>query len=357
MNGTQFLKGLAIILVGAILLLNNLNILEWSVWYNIFKLWPLLLVSLGISLIFRRRLSWLAPLVILLGIIIGIGAGYMGIDLSLEGTISTEVITLQREIELVPVTKKVEQKAEEDVSETKEVIAETDTEILDEEDKEITTDEAETEETAEEEIEETEMLPNVQKANLHLSYDVGVFNLEFPTPLIYQCQVSYRYPYFKPIEEYSVSEQVANIHIYHDSLSSSDNHFRNPKNQVDLKLNKNIIYDILIETGATTINYDLSNFKVKQFSVKSGASDIQIIAPQYSGDININSGVSKIDISIPKNVGAIISLDTGLSTKDFGKEFKKEEGNKYISENYNNSEYKVNINIDSGLSQISIHYI
>jgi hypothetical protein len=355
MNGTQFLKGLAIILVGVILLLNNLNILEWSVWYNIFKLWPLLLVSLGISLIFRRRLSWLAPLVIVVGIIIGIGAGYMGVDLSLEGTISTEVTTLQREIELVPVTKTVEQEAKEDVSESEEIITEADTETLDKEDEEITTDKAE--EIAEEAKVETEMLPNVQKANLHLSYDVGVFNLESPTPLVYQCQVSYRYPNFEPIEDYSVSEQIANIHIYHDSLSSSDNHFRNPKNEIDLKLNKEIIYDLLIETGATTINYDLSKFKVEQFSVKSGASDIKIITPQYNSDININSGVSKIDINIPENIGAIINLDTGLSSKDFGEEFKKEEGNKYISDNYNNSEYKVNINIDSGLSQISIHYL
>jgi hypothetical protein len=355
MNGTQFLKGLAIILVGVILLLNNFNILEWSVWYNIFKLWPLLLVSLGISLIFRRRLSWLAPLVIVVGIIIGIGAGYMGVDLSLEGTISTEVTTLQREIELVPVTKTVEQEAKEDVSESEEIITEADTETLDKEDEEITTDKAE--EIAEEAKVETEMLPNVQKANLHLSYDVGVFNLESPTPLVYQCQVSYRYPNFEPIEDYSVSEQIANIHIYHDSLSSSDNHFRNPKNEIDLKLNKEIIYDLLIETGATTINYDLSKFKVEQFSVKSGASDIKIITPQYNSDININSGVSKIDINIPENIGAIINLDTGLSSKDFGEEFKKEEGNKYISDNYNNSEYKVNINIDSGLSQISIHYL
>jgi|LDZU01.1.fsa_nt_gi hypothetical protein len=355
MNGTQFLKGLAIILVGVILLLNNFNILEWSVWYNIFKLWPLLLVSLGISLIFRRRLSWLAPMVIVVGIIIGVGAGYMGVDLSLEGTISTEVTTLQREIELVPVTKTVEQEAKEDVSESEEIITEADTETLDKEDEEITTDKAE--EIAEEAKVETEMLPNVQKANLHLSYDVGVFNLESPTPLVYQCQVSYRYPNFEPIEDYSVSEQIANIHIYHDSLSSSDNHFRNPKNEIDLKLNKEIIYDLLIETGATTINYDLSKFKVEQFSVKSGASDIKIITPQYNSDININSGVSKIDINIPENIGAIINLDTGLSSKDFGEEFKKEEGNKYISDNYNNSEYKVNINIDSGLSQISIHYL
>jgi hypothetical protein len=347
MNGTQFIKGLAIILIGVILLLNNLNILEWSVWYNIFRLWPLLLVSLGISLIFRRRLSWLAPLVIVVGIIIGVSAGYMGVDLHLEGRIVTDVETLQREVELVPVINKVEQEPEEEAA-TEEITTEAGTEPTDEEP-----------DVDEEEVVEEEpvMVPNVQKANLHLSYDIGAFVLEFPTPLLYQCQVSYRYPQFKPIEDYSISDHEANIHIYHNFSSEPDKQFRNPKNHIDLKLNKEIVYDIFIETGATTIDYDLSKFKVEQFSIKSGASDINIIAPQYNGDININSGVSKIDISIPANVGVILRLDTGISMKDLDEEFQVQENNRYISKNYNESEYQLNINVDSGLSQISINYM
>jgi hypothetical protein len=347
MNGTQFIKGLAIILIGVILLLNNLNILEWSVWYNIFRLWPLLLVSLGISLIFRRRLSWLAPLVIVVGIIIGVSAGYMGVDLHLEGRIVTDVETLQREVELVPVINKVEQEPEEEAA-TEEITTEAGTEPTDEEP-----------DVDEEEVVEEEpvMVPNVQKANLHLSYDIGAFVLEFPTPLLYQCQVSYRYPQFKPIEDYSISDHEANINIYHNFSSEPDKQFRNPKNHIDLKLNKEIVYDIFIETGATTIDYDLSKFKVEQFSIKSGASDINIIAPQYNGDININSGVSKIDISIPANVGVILRLDTGISMKDLDEEFQVQENNRYISKNYNESEYQLNINVDSGLSQISINYM
>jgi len=347
MNGTQFLKGLAIILIGVILLLNNLNILEWSVWYDIFRLWPLLLVSLGISLIFRRRLSWLAPLVIVVGIIIGVSAGYMGIDLHLEGRIVTEVETLQREIELVPAIEKVAQEPEEETA-REEITTESTTESPDEEpdvdEKEVT-------------VKEPAMVPSVQKDNLHLSYDIGVFNLEFPTPLVYQCQVSYRYPEFKPIEDYSISDHEANIHIYHNFLSEPNKQFRNPKNHIDLKLNKEVIYDILIETGATTIDFDLSKFKVEQFSIKSGASDINIIAPQYDGEININSGVSKIDITIPANVGVILRLDTGISMKELDKEFQIQENNRYISKNYNDSEYQLNINVDSGLSQISIDYL
>ena len=117
MSGTQFLKGLVIILVGVILLLNNLNILDWSVWYNILKLWPLLLISLGISLIFRRRLAWLAPLVIFLGIIIGTGANYMGIDLLLEEQITTKIETFQQEIQMVPVVSKLEEKVQKELKE------------------------------------------------------------------------------------------------------------------------------------------------------------------------------------------------------------------------------------------------
>lgn len=347
MNGTQFFKGLAIILIGVILLLNNLNILEWSVWYNIFRLWPLLLVSIGISLIFRRRLSWLAPLVIVVGIIIGVSAGYLGVDLHLEGRIVTEVETLQREVELVPVIEKVEQEPEEDTA-TEEITTESDTESTDEEP------DADEEEAV---GRETEMVPSVEKVNLHLSYDIGAFELEFPTPLVYQCQVSYRYPQFKPIEDYSTSDHEANIHIYHNFLSEPDKQFRNTKNHIDLKLNKEIIYDIFIETGATTIDYDLSKFKVEQFTIKSGASDINIIAPQYNGDININSGVSRIDITIPANVGVILRLDTGISIKELDKDFQVQENNTYISKNYNDSEYQLNINVDSGLSQISINYM
>ena len=349
MNGTQFLKGLVIVLVGVILLLNTLNILEWSVWYNIFRLWPLLLVSLGISLIFRRRLSWLAPLVILAGLIIGAGASYMGIDLHLEGKMVTELETLQREIIMVPAIEETEQGSLEDTS-----IGDIATESP--EDTEMEGRETEGEDIQEKpEEEETPMVSQVQKVNLHLSYDVGTFTLEASTPLLYQCQVHYRYPAFKPIERYSISNDEANVDIHHESVS--DQSLRNPSNKIDLKLNQELVYDIQIETGATNVDYDLSRFKVEKFAIKSGASNINIIIPQYNSNINIDSGVSKIDIAIPGNVGALVRLDTGLSMKELGAHFQEQENNVYISENYHNSEFQVNISIDTGLSQINIHYL
>lgn len=347
MSLAQFLKGLVIILIGVILLLNNFNILSWSVWINILRLWPILLISLGLSLIFRKRLSWLAPLIILIGIIIGASTNYMGIDLKLEGKIATEVETLQKELTLVPDVRETEPetKVEIEISPEEEVITESDTEA-EEEKKEIA------------EIippKEIEMVPNIQKANLKLNYEVGTFTLQYPTPLLYQCQVSYRYPEFKPKEDYSLLDKEANIQIYHNPIS--EQRLQNPNNRIELRLNKDIIYNILIETGATAIDYDLSKFKIENFSIKSGASKINITVPQYNGEINIDSGVSKIDIAIPLNVGTRIYFETGLSIKDLGEDFQKLENNIYISKNYHEAEYRVNINIDSGLSQINIYYL
>ena len=346
MNGTQFLKGLVTIVIGVLLLLNTLNILSWSIWYNVLRLWPLLLVSLGISLIFRRRMSWLAPLVILLGILVGAGAGYLGMDL--EGNITTEVMTFQQEMKMVPIKEDLEQEIEGTI---------TATEPTEEGPGQTESDEENNQDINSSEIatEATKMVPEVQKANIHLSYDVGAFQLSQSTEQVYQFTIHYRYPDFEPIKHYTVSDHEANIDIHHSPVLGS--HFQNPKNKIDLKLNQDILYNIFIDTGATTVDYDLTQFKINQLSINSGASDINLIAPSYDCNINIDSGVSKIKILVPREAGVKIQLDTGISMKNIANDFQKQQDNNYISDNYQSSEFRINVDIDCGLSQIDIHYL
>ena len=82
-----------------------------------------------------------------------------------------------------------------------------------------------------EESEDIALVPLVQKANLHLNYAIGAFTLKSPTPLVYQCQVSYRNPEFKPIEDFSILDHVAKVLITHQPIS--DKMSRNPKNNID----------------------------------------------------------------------------------------------------------------------------
>ena len=54
--------GLILIFTGAVLLLNNMGVLPWSVWNFIWPLWPLLLVLIGLRIVFGR--GWAGDLIV-----------------------------------------------------------------------------------------------------------------------------------------------------------------------------------------------------------------------------------------------------------------------------------------------------
>jgi len=330
MKGNKIIKGLTFLLVGTILLANTLEILDWSVWSNLFKLWPLLVISLGLSLIFRgKSLSFMGPLIIFLGIIVGVGASYMGI--SFEGEIVREVKTLSRdiviEVEKVPETEII---PEIETAPETEISPETETFL------------------------ETKEYHEIEKASIELNLDVGKLTLGESTPLLYECVSQYRYKEFEPFEKYSSTEKEASILIYHSPVIKR-RISNNIRNYWQLKLNNKIIYDLSIKTGAINTDCNLSGFKVEKLYIESGASNINLVLPQYNSKIIIDTGVSNINIAIPKNVGATVNIDSGIAIKDLD-DFIKRNGT-YISHNYNESEFKTEIEIDCGVSNIDIDYI
>jgi len=336
MKLNKIIKGLTFLLIGAILLANTLEILDWSVWSNLFKLWPILVISLGLSLIFRgKNLSFMGPLIIFLGIIAGVGASYVGI--SFEGEMVREVKTLSREI-VIEVEKVPETEVALETEITPEIETAPDTETT-----------LETEEAL-----ETKEYPEIEKASIGLNLDVGKLTLGESTPLLYEFISQYRYKEFEPFEKFSHTEKEADILIYHSPITKK-RISNNIRNNWQLKLNNKIIYDLSIITGAIDTDCNLSGFKIEKLYIESGASNINLIIPQYDSKIIIDSGVSNIDITIPKNVGATVNIDSGIAVKDLD-DFIKRNGT-YISHNYNESEFKTEIEIDCGVSNIDVNYI
>jgi len=54
MSPARFRWGILFILVGVLLLLNNMGELDWWVWSDILSLWPLILIAIGLEKIFTR---------------------------------------------------------------------------------------------------------------------------------------------------------------------------------------------------------------------------------------------------------------------------------------------------------------
>ncbi|MBW7954144.1 hypothetical protein H3C67_05170 [Candidatus Dojkabacteria bacterium] len=69
---TRIFEALTLIIVGIIFLLNTTGVLPWSIWLNFFKLWPLFIVSAGISIIFSGS-RWLKFTGSLLGFLLFLG--------------------------------------------------------------------------------------------------------------------------------------------------------------------------------------------------------------------------------------------------------------------------------------------
>ncbi|HZK11344.1 MAG TPA: toast rack family protein [Atribacterota bacterium] len=353
MKANKIIKGLTFLLIGIILLANTLEILEWSVWSNIIKLWPLLLVSLGISLIFRGRgLAFLGPLIVFLGVIAGVGASYMGFSFEgLEGEMLREVKTLSREIVM-----EVEKNPETEAALKTEVAPDTGTTLGTE-----VTPETETAPDTETPLEteaalETKAYPEIERASIALDLDVGKLSLVGSTSLLYECTAQYRYKEFEPFEKFSRTGKENDIVIYHLPITKKwiSNHVRN---DWQLKLNNQIIYELSAKTGVIDTDFNLSGFKVEKLTIKSGVSNINLVLPQYDSEIMIDSGVSNIKINIPKNVGATVNIDSGISAKDLDiNDFTKKDDT-YISNNYNYSEFKTTIEIDCGVSNIEVNYI
>jgi len=57
--------GILFLFLGVILLLQTLNILPWGLWRTLWRLWPVILIALGVCLAMRRFNVWLVSLIIL----------------------------------------------------------------------------------------------------------------------------------------------------------------------------------------------------------------------------------------------------------------------------------------------------
>jgi len=79
--------------LGVVFLLNNMGVLAWSVWEVIFRLWPILLVALGLEIILSRLSAWgsLLALVLTVAILAG-GLWLLGPDVGTGRVVAGEEI-------------------------------------------------------------------------------------------------------------------------------------------------------------------------------------------------------------------------------------------------------------------------
>ncbi len=127
------------------------------------------------------------------------------------------------------------------------------------------------------------------------------------------------------------------------------------KHYVDLNLNTYPVWDFELNVGAASLDFDLSAFKVNNLDLDGGAAAIEIrLGDRYEETtVNVNAGASAIEIEIPESSGCDLRISTVLSGKSISG-FEKIEHGHYQTENFTEAENKIYINVDAAVSSTSI---
>lgn len=126
-------------------------------------------------------------------------------------------------------------------------------------------------------------------------------------------------------------------------------------NDVYLKLNPKVIWDIKLGIGAGDLEFDLSKFKVEKIKVETGVAAVQLKLSDLLSEsrVDVKSGVAKVTLDVPEGVGCRIDLDGAMNSKTF-KGFAKVGKDRWETPNFETASKKIYIDLESGLSAINI---
>lgn len=99
-------------------------------------------------------------------------------------------------------------------------------------------------------------------------------------------------------------------------------------NQLEVNISKKMPIKLNIDTGASDGDIDVSDAKITQANIKTGASDIVIKLgdKEKTVDMNIDSGASSIVVRLPKSSGIELKLESGLTATELADLFEVSPG-------------------------------
>ena len=139
------------------------------------------------------------------------------------------------------------------------------------------------------------------------------------------------------------------------TLSPKENFPRSKTLYYNVFLSDNPIWEMELELNATASDLDLSVFQVKKLKIQANASAVDLkLGNLYENmSVDIESNASAIELRLPKDMKLIISKDNVLSSMNISG-FKKQKDGSYISENGIETVGTIHITVDANVSSVEV---
>ena len=288
--------GVLFIVLGGLFLLNNLGVIFFN-WGVLWRLWPIVLVAWGLSIIFGKEpLRWYVVLLMIFIIVFMVG-----------GVVLYDWYESRNEFAFGEANYQ-------DFSEGFEGA--------------------------------------VQRARLEFDGGAGKFFIEGTTDKLFTASTQLSFGKYILDRDRSGEEERLRFHM---TGRSERWHFFRVRNRAEIKLNPNPTWDLDADVGAATVDFDLSPFKMKNVKIDGGAASFKIKLGDRADEshLDIRAGASSIEIEVPSSVGCEVIANTKLSgRKIIG--FEKVGNKTYQTADFERALKKIYIDIAAGVSNVRV---
>jgi len=124
----------------------------------------------------------------------------------------------------------------------------------------------------------------------------------------------------------------------------------------EVHLNPSIPLSLKIDSGASSSILDLSDLKVTDLDIDTGASKTNLTLPGNAGSthVDIDTGAASLKVIIPTGVAASIRVKSGMTSVAINARFPRVNAGLYQSPVYSPASNRVDLMIDAGVGSIEI---
>jgi hypothetical protein len=299
--------GVILLGIGLLFLAINLGYLSHHVWWGLIRLWPVFLIAMGIELIFRggqlRILAFLSPL------IVAAAFAYAAFNDNQYDSYDGHYSYRSDDYNSSRDSKRYE-------------------------------------------FDREDSLKNLQ---VNFDFSAGEIWIGPTSRSLFRGD----FEYWRDSPSCRMERDALTAKIFVESAESGGWRFlgrRHSKNDARVFIGDYLPVDLRLKTAAASVDMDLSEMIVESVRIDAGASKVDLKLGCRANEIaiKIESGASKVHLSVPSEMGLRIKMDSALSPNNFGHQGLRKISDGYESDNYSSAACKADMILDSGVSLVEL---
>jgi hypothetical protein len=305
----SFFWPLVLISAGVLLLLSNLGYVPWQSWNALWRLWPVLLIALGIDVLIGRRS--------MLGAII---SGLLILAL-IAGAVALVVFAPD-----IPALSSLTQASEWQTEHVEHPLA------------------------------------GAERASIYIDWTSapGYLSALGDSSNLIEGNVTYRGQLIFDVDAHGDQTDVLLDSQYSGHWFGPPDFLQGLDARWDVMLSPDVPIELKLDSGSGSCDFDLSDLQISYLFLDSGSGSIDLALPSGSTfDARIDSGSGSLDITLPRGVGARVALDSGSGSFHPDERFRLVEGQRnddgaWETEDYDTADHVIDLEIDQGSGSIRI---